>query len=333
MKKATLKDIAARAGVSVALVSNYLNRRPSARMSDDTRKRIDDAVAALDYHGSAIARSLRTGRSRIIGYVSEALRTEVAQNEMLAIFDAAAEENYQVFVAYSAARKQTLENIRMLKERGCDAIIVSGYFNETFSREICRSFNPVVILNTYPEIVMPDKILRYDYRAAVREAILHLQSLGHREIFYQTSLDGSHEQRYMEFTEFFGEEKVWQTRDENPTIEEWQDFIKHHSNCTALLHLNDFMAMRTIRHCRKLNIRIPEDMAVIGFDNIHAAECTTPSLSTISRPLADAAHCAVKALVAQLANETYSLPASLKCKFIIRESSAKTNQVSEPTIK
>ena len=101
MKKTTLKDIAIKSGVSVALVSNYLNKRPSARMSDETRKKIDAAVAELDYHGSAIARSLRTGKSKIIGYVSEALRTEVSQKEMLAIFDAAAEKKYQVFVAFS----------------------------------------------------------------------------------------------------------------------------------------------------------------------------------------------------------------------------------------
>ena len=320
MKKTTLKDIAAEAGVSVALVSNYLNRRPSARMSEDTRKRIDAAVAALDYHGSAIARSLRTGRSNIIGYVSEALRTEVSQNEMLAVFDAAAAANYQVFVAYSSAREKTLANIRMLKERGCDAIIVSGYFDEKFSREICRSFNPVVILNTFPDIALPGKILRYDYRAAVREAILHLQQSGHEKIFYQTSVDGSFEQRYMEFTAFFGEKRVWHTQNENPSFEEWQQFRSQHPDCTAMLHLNDFMAMRTIRHCRKMNMRIPEDMAIVGFDNIHAAECTTPSLSTVSRPLAQAAQCAVKSLLAQLRNEEYNLPESLKCEFIVRES-------------
>lgn len=320
MKKTTLKDIAAKAGVSVALVSNYLNRRPSARMSEETRKRIDAAVTELDYHGSAIARSLRTGRSHIIGYVSEALRTEVSQNEMLAVFDAAAEENYQVFVAYSSAREKTLENIRMLKERGCDGIIVSGYFNEDFSRKICSTFNPVVILNTYPDIVIKGRILRYDYRAAVREAILHLQKIGHKKIFYQTTTAGSCEQRFMEFTSFFGNEQVWHTKSENPSFEEWLRFRNQHPDCTALLHLNDFMAMRSIQHCRKMNINIPEDMAIVGFDNIHAAECTTPALSTIRRPLSQAAHCAVKSLLAQLRKEEYFLPETLKCEFIIRES-------------
>ena len=196
MKKTTLKDIAIKSGVSVALVSNYLNKRPSARMSDETRKKIDSAIAELDYHGSAIARSLRTGKSKIIGYVSEALRTEVSQNEMLAIFDVAAEKKYQVFVAFSNERAKTLSNIKMLKERGCDAIIVSGYYDQEFSEEICRSFNPVVILNTHPTASIPGKLLHYDYRKAFAEAISYLQAKGHKEIVYQTTLNDYFEQRY-----------------------------------------------------------------------------------------------------------------------------------------
>ena len=94
MKKVTLKDIAARAGVSIALVSNYLNHHPSARMSKQTQEKIDSALAELDYHCSDIARSLRTGRTNIIGYYSENLRNEVTRNEMLEIYNAAADENY-----------------------------------------------------------------------------------------------------------------------------------------------------------------------------------------------------------------------------------------------
>ena len=318
MKKTTLKDIALKAGVSVALVSNYLNRRPSARMSEDTRKKIDAAVAELDYHGSAIARSLRTGKSNIIGYVSETLRTEVSQNEMLAVFDAAAAEKYQVFVAFSEDRTKTLSNIRMLKERGCDGIIVSGYYDREFSEEICRSFSPVVLLNTHPTACIPGKILHYDYRTAVCEAIKYLQDKGHKEIIYQTMAGNINEQRYIEFVSHFGVEKVWAV--DNLSPEDFQEFFKKHPDCTAMLHLNDFIAMHTIQICSKLNIRVPEDLAIVGFDNIHAAECATPSLSTVRRPLAAAAAHAVRALVAQLNGERYDLPESLPCKFIPRES-------------
>lgn len=320
MAKVTLKDIAEKAGVSVALISNYINQRPSARMSAETKSKIDNAIKELDYHGSAIARSLRTGKSNIIGYVSEALRTEVSQNEMLAVFDAAAEENYQVFVAYASAREKTLANVRMLKERGCDAIIVSGYFDDDFSAEICRSFSPVVILNTHESAVNKGKMLRYNYRCAVKEAIDYLKKQGHSEIFYQTSSDGSLEQRYLEFISNFDESKVWYPPHDVPTLEDWLDFRKKHPECTAMLHLNDFMALRTIQLCNAAGMRVPQDLAIVGFDNIHAAECTSPSLASVSRPLQEAAQHAVKALLAQLRGEQYELPDSLPCKFIIRDS-------------
>lgn len=320
MAKVTLKNIAEKAGVSVALVSNYINQRPSARMSAETKLKIDNALKELDYHGSAIARSLRTGRSNIIGYVSEGLRTEVAQNEMLAIFDAAAAENYQVFVAYASAREKTLANIRMLKERGCDAIIASGYFDDEFSAQICKSFSPVVILNTHESAKNKGKILRYNYRCAIKEAIQYLQNKGHKEIFYQTSPECSHEQRFLEFVSNFDESKVWYQPHEVTTSEDWYQFRKEHPECTAILHLNDFMALRTVQLCNECNMRVPQDLAVIGFDNIHAAECTSPSLASISRPLQEAAQFAVKALIAQLRQEEYDLPESLPCKFIIRDS-------------
>ena len=318
MKKATLKDIAAKAGVSVALVSNYLNQRPSARMSENTKAKIDHAIAELDYRTSEIARSLRTGKSNIIGYVSESLRTEVAQNEMLAIFDAASEDNYQVFVAFSSDRKNTMASIRMLKDRGCDGIIVSGYFNESFSLEICNAFNNVVILNTYPDVMIPGKMIHYDYRIAVKEAISYLESKGHKEIVYQTTLNNYHEQRYLEFIEHFGTEKVWSIV--SPTLDDWRNFFKEHPNCSAMLHLNDFIAMQTIQSCSAMNIKVPADLAVVGFDNIHAAECATPPLATICRPLSEAASCAVKALIAKLNGREYTLPESLPCKFIPRGS-------------
>ncbi len=319
MKKTTLKDIAEKAGVSAALVSNYLNRNPSARMSDETRRKIDTALKELDYHGSAIARSLRTGKSRIIGYVSAALRTEVSRQEMMAVFNAAAEREYQIFVAYSPEKEMTLRNIRMLRERGCDAVIVSGFFSEEFSREICSISSNIIILNTHPAAEIPGKILRYDYRAAVREAILYLQSKGHENICYQTAYDSSFEQRYLEFTSFYGKENVWYPENNLPSVEEFAGYIKKHK-CTAMLHVNDFYAMRTIQNCTALNIRVPQDLAVIGFDNITAADYTTPTLSSISRPLAEAANIAVNHLIALINGEESELPPSLPCKFIPRGS-------------
>lgn len=318
MAKVTLKDIAKRAGVSVALVSNYLNRRPCARMSEETRKKIDVAITELNYRGSMIARSLRTGKSNIIGYVMLNTRTEIFQNEMLAVLDAAAARNYQIFIDFSTDGADTLDRIDMLTARGCDAFVVSGVFNEEITARICEKNNPLVILNSHPFASAPGKLLRYDYRCAVRECIKYLQAKGHSEIFYYNEPVLISDQRYLEFCEHFGTEKVWNVPE--PSFENWLEFHKKHPECTAIMHSNDIRAMKTIQYCRKSGIRVPEDIAIIGFDDIKAAECTSPPLSSICKPLKQAADFAVQALIDQLNGREYTLPESLPCRFIPRES-------------
>lgn len=320
MKKVTLKDIAGRAGVSVALVSNYLNRHPSARMTEQTREKIDQALKELDYHCSDIARSLRTGRTRVIGYFSESLRNEVTQNEMLEIYDAAAEENYRVIVGFSANRGTTIENIRAFQARGCDALIVSGYFDQDLAEQAAALPVPTVLLSTSATASVPGKLLRYDYRTAIRSAVDYLKDLGHTGIYYQTKYIQSHDQRYMEFVESVSEENIWFVPGQEISPENFHNFLKQHPDCTAMLHLNDFLAMRTIQNCTATGIKVPDDLSVVGFDNIHAADYTEPSLSTISRPLSEAAHHAVHAVLAELEKKTYCLPEVLPCHFVPRAS-------------
>ncbi len=321
MKKATLKDIAQAAGVSIALVSNYINRRPCARMSAETKERIDTALKTFDYQGSAIARSLRTGKSRIIGYISSALRTEVTQNEMLAIFDAAQKEGYQVFVVFAPDAEHMLHHVRMLRERGCDGVIVSGYLPQDITVEIIENCKPAIVLNTHPFAESPGKMLRYDYCTGVRDAIKYLQSKGHTGIYYQTFVRTREEQRFIEFSSLCGQDHVWHIDPKmNVSIADMKSFLKKHPDCSAILHLNDFLTMHSIRNCRALGLKIPEDIALVGFDNIHAAECSSPALSTISRPLHEVATMAVKSIISYIEEGICNLPASVPCKFIVRES-------------
>jgi DNA-binding LacI/PurR family transcriptional regulator len=319
MKRVTLKDIAARAGVSVALVSNYLNHHPSARMTEQTREKIDQALKELDYHCSDIARSLRTGRSRIIGYFSENLRNEVNQNEMMEIFDAAAAENYRVIVGFTGELKFSLENIRSFLARGCDALIISGFLNQKETDELAKLHIPVVILNTHPSTQFPGKMLRYDYRTAMNRAICYLQENGHTGIYYLAPVFTVNDQRTIEFLSHFPEDHVWNVK-RYPEPEQMKEFLKKHPDCTAMLHVNDYFALRTIQNCAALGIRVPEDIAIIGFDNIRAAEFSTPALSTICRPLRQAARSAVRAVIAALEGEQDGLPEILPCEFIPRNS-------------
>ena len=320
MKRVTLKDIAARAGVSIALVSNYLNRHPSARMTERTRKKIDKALNDLNYHCSDIARSLRTGRCNIIGYFTENLRNEVNQNEMIEIYDAAARENYRVIVGFSANRGTSMENIRAFIARGCDAVIVSGSFSQDMVDQLAELPIPTVILNTHYSAAFPGKMLRYDYRTAVRSAINYLKEQGHTGIYYIGGRQMYEDQRYCEFVESVSEKNVFGVDYGNISYDEWDSFMKSHPDCTAILHMNDFLALRTMQYAAASGLSVPDDLSVVGFDNIHAADFTVPTLSSISRPLASAAQYAVKAVLDELENKSSDLPEILPCEFIRRDS-------------
>lgn len=320
MKRVTLKDIAARAGVSVALVSNYLNRHPSARMSKETKEKIDTALVELNYHCSDIARSLRTGRSHIIGYFTENLRNQVNQNEMIEIYDAAARENYRVIVGFSPNSGMILENIRAFIARGCDAVIISGYFPQHIVDQLAILPVPTVMLNTHDTASFPGKMLRYDYRTAVRSAIDHLKKGGHTGIYYMCGSAMPEDQRYSECIRNVSAENILHMPDKEFMFDQWYSMIKKHPDCTAILHMNDFLAMKTIQYASAAGIAVPDDLAVIGFDNIKATDYTVPTLSSIRRPLASAAEHAVKALLAELENKPYDLPETLPCEFIRRDS-------------
>jgi DNA-binding LacI/PurR family transcriptional regulator len=318
MAKVTLKDIANRAGVSVALVSSYLNKKPNARMTNETKQKIDTAIAQLDYRGSAIARSLRTGKSYIIGYVAKSMRTEIAQNELMAVMAAAEEENYQVFATFNTSYEKTLSSIQMLIARGCDGIILSGSFDQEFSTYICQNFKPVFILNVHPNVTIPGMMIRYDYRSTIGDIITYLREKNHKNIFYQTYFEHAVDQRYLEFVKLCGENNVWQIS--NPTVDDLQKFYRDNPDCTAMLHLNDFIAMQTIQLCNKLSINVPHDLAIVGWDNVKAASCYTPSLSSVQKPLDLAAFYAIKSLLNQINGNTAEIPETLPCKFIARES-------------
>lgn len=320
MKKVTLKDIAARAGVSIALVSNYLNHHPSARMSKQTQEKIDSALAELDYHCSDIARSLRTGRTNIVGYYSENLRNEVTRNEMLEIYNAAADENYHVIVGFSANRGNTIENLRSFQARGCDAIIVSGFFTQEMLEAVVDLPVPTVILNTHPTSSLPGKMLRYDYQTPMRNVINFLKGQGHTGIYYQTRYYEPHDQRFQEFSRSVSEKNIWCLDHDDVAPGELKSFLAEHPDCSAIMHLNDYLALRTIQNGCAIGLDLPDDLSVIGFDNVRAAEYAVPSLSTISRPLADAAQAAVRAVLSQLEKMPYELPEVLPCEFIRRDS-------------
>ncbi|MER7204361.1 LacI family DNA-binding transcriptional regulator, partial [Streptomyces sp. NPDC000188] len=178
---ASIKDVAAAAGVSVATVSRVLNSHPS--VSPDARARVLGAVESLGYRPNAVARSLRTAQTRTLGLViSDVLNpyfTELARS----VEEEARSLGYSVIIGNADEQPDIQDHhVRTLVDRRIDGLLVSPTDGGSpLMLEAARSGTPMVFVDRWiPGVDVP--VVRSDGRTAVRDLVAHLHALGHRRL-------------------------------------------------------------------------------------------------------------------------------------------------------
>jgi len=179
--RTTLKDVAKEAGISFTLVSKYLTRNPGARMSPETKQRIDDALEKLNYRPSAVARSLKSGKTKTIGLVISDLR-----NPYFALFaDYTLREvknaGYQLLISLCGfGKEEEQENLRSLIERQCDGIIYcEQLFPASLTEQLEKERCPLILMDQKSDRFLYSKS---DDRESLKQAVSFLASRGHKEI-------------------------------------------------------------------------------------------------------------------------------------------------------
>ncbi len=289
--RTTLKDIALHAGVSTALVSNYLNGSRAARMSDATRERIEKALKELDYQPSWAARALRTGKSNIIGLAGTMLNYEVNQSEMLALFYAASQRGYQLSVQFTGDDPARLPGaVRSLLAQGCDVVIVSGNLTGEDCRKLAEYTPKLLLINSNKSSEIAGRTIRYDYESAVLTALNDLKSSGHENICYLCDKNWSIDQRMSAFLSMYPAENLVDCNLYGGRDKAWFDtLLASRKECRAFFCINDMIALELMQYLLLNGKKVPEDYSVLGFDNVHAAAMTIPALSSIARPLDEVA--------------------------------------------
>lgn len=292
-KRATLKDVALAAGVSVGMASRVLGEYGS--YSQDTRERVTKAARELGYRANALARSLRTGRAKVIGVTV----TNIASYHWITFIRgaeaAAASHGYQLILGHTGDDPgREREHIRALHERNVDGLILTPTSeNEDRIRELVEARFPVVLVESSMANIDTPRINIADHRAAF-EATSYLLSLGHRRIGMvageQTLSSGVDRLRgYLDALKERG-------------IEPDESLIGHGeyrydlayaatdrlmtmaSPPTALLISNEMMLGAALQCLKELRIRIPEDVSLVSFDDPPWAAFFTPGLTTIRTP-------------------------------------------------
>ncbi|QPP09649.1 LacI family transcriptional regulator [Streptomyces bathyalis] len=333
---AKLKDVAARAGVSVRTVSNVVNNAPA--VAPATRERVLRAIDELQYRPNLAARNLRQGRTGLIGLavpeVSSPYFGEIAE----LLIDAAQDRGWTVLIDRTDG---TAERERRLLE-GSERHTVDGMIMSPWSLtpgELGRhsATMPLVVLGEQETGGTADHVA-IDNVAAAREATAHLASLGRRRIAaigLQPQLsNGTAEQRaqgYREALAFaelpFGESLTREvaTLHREEGLRAMRELLDSPQAPDAAFCFSDELALGALRAAHEAGLRVPEDLALVGFDDIEDGRYSVPSLATVSPDKEQIAERALQCLADRVYGRLGHLPArqvTVPHRLVVRETAA-----------
>ncbi|MFE0464205.1 LacI family DNA-binding transcriptional regulator, partial [Kitasatospora sp. NPDC058965] len=307
----SLKDVALRAGVSVKTVSNVVNDYPHVRPG--TRERVRRAIDELGYRPNATARRLRTGRSGIIALAVPELGNPYFADLATAVIDAAAQHGHTVLLDHTAGERAKEDLVaRGFRSHLIDGLILSPIQleNEDLLR---RAGGPPLVLLGEREYQAPYDHIAIDNVAAARLAVRHLIGLGRRRIAFLGARKESLRQPAHLRLRGWREELLSAgaaAHDELVVATDGYDRRDGASAMARLLDLpeppdavfayNDLVALGALRLLAERGLRVPEDVAVVGFDDIEDARYGGVSLTTVAPDKAAIARLAVDCLITRI---------------------------------
>ncbi len=297
MKRATQKDVAARAGVSRATVSYVLNGRTDGtiRVSDETRQKVLDAIGSLRYRVNLTARGLKTRRSHLLAVLVPDLGNPFYPMLIRGAQKMAHASGYRILVFDSfSTREDELDFLKMALDRIADGLILAASYLDDSHIKILRDEGiPSVGIGPYLRNTGIDT-LSIDQPAAVHALIEHLVSRGHTRVGHITG-DLNNINGRIRYDAFRAEmaarglpvdphhilEGDFLREGTARKVEQWLSSLAPGERPTAVFAANDLMAIEAITAARRLGLSVPEDLAVCGFDNIPEAEFVEPPLTTV----------------------------------------------------
>lgn len=334
MEKLNIDKVAKLAHVSRSVVSRVLNDHPN--VSDVARERVMEVVNKYNYRPNSVARSLATNSSHEIGVLvtqseDEALGSAFWMQMHRGIFEESKQRGYFVSLSYvSPGNREELNNF-ILNERRLDGyILLTQEVTDMVGRELFDKNIPIVLVGHVPrkkEVSSVD----VDNVKGGKLAAKHLLQLGHEKIGVMlASLDmkeskdrlkglrEAHRETGITFSEDRIEIVDYQFRAGYNTMKKW---IESKTDITAVFCASDTIAMGALLAARELGKRVPEDYAVIGFDDLSFAEFTYPPLTTIHQPIFQKGKMAANLLINEIEDEgSGRQKINLAPQLVIRES-------------
>lgn len=329
-----IRDVAKRARVSTATVSRTVNQ--VATVDAQLAKRVWKAIEELGYYPNRSARTLVSGRSHVFGLIVSEI-TNPFFPEIVQTFETlAVEQHYEILLTSTIHDPKRMElAVRRMIESRVDGVAILTFGMEDYLLEHLRFRNlPLVFIDIGPKAPRVSNI-RVDYSDGIRQAVQHLAALRHERIGFITgplklrsavarkvAFEASVREIGMPVKSEFiveGDHKLEGGKRALKKLSELRE------RPTALLCSNDMTAIGVMREAFDLGIKVPQELSIVGFDDIRMAEFMTPPLTTVQMSQSELARLAFEALLKEVRRATLAPEGTeyvLKTRLVLRGSTA-----------
>jgi LacI family transcriptional regulator len=298
--RVTLEDMARCLGLSRSTISRALNDHP--RVSEDTKERVRALAEEMGYIPDEIAKGLRLRETRVLGFITQGFASSYSGDILQGVEETASEMGYSVIVGTSrGSPKVEKELILTFLGRKVDGLIIVPIVsrrNARFYQSLLRQNFPLIFVDRHLPEVKSGYVTTHNHRGA-REAVLHLIEQGYRRIACLAGLEAhcfEVEERVRGYNEVLDEYSLPYRRvcgEHNLEgfnnhihygYEQTIDILQEDEKPDAIVAINDEIALGAMRACIECGVRVPEDVGIIGFDNLLIDAYLPISLTSIQQP-------------------------------------------------
>jgi LacI family transcriptional regulator len=329
--KVTIKDVARKAGVSPATASRVAGNY--GYTSKAIQQKVKLAIQELGYHPNTIARSMVTKSTHTLGLIVTDITNPFFAHLMRSVEDVTWEAGYTLFLANTDENTQREEAvIRTILERQVDGLILVPATSQPmpYLQHFIQQGIPLVLLDRNVKGIAADAVM-VDNENGAYQAVMHLIRLGHRRIgMVIDNLDiSTNAERLAGYRRAFREvdlpvnECLIQSCQftELSAFNLTTEMLNHPQRPTALFAANNFMTLGILRAAQEANLRIPGDLALVGFDDLEWTALSDLQITAIAQPVQELGNVAAKRLLMRLqGDQTSPMEIRLKTKLIIRKS-------------
>jgi LacI family transcriptional regulator len=338
-RPARSQDVAELAGVSRTTVSFVLNDVPGVKITDETRQRVLNAARELDYYPTAAARSLASGKTNRIGLILGEGQDRLAADAFLPTFlqgvtASVHQRGYLLMLQLAEDVPSHEAYLRLIREQQVDGLILSGpRSDDPLLAQLAEERFPLILHGRLDGYDFP--CVDVDNRAGAYQAVTHLLSLGHRRIGFISNAPLSYsgaQDRFAGYREALAEydipldDGLVRTAVFLPETGRaaMESLLSQPERPTAVFAAGDVVAIGAMRAVHRAGLRIPDDLAVIGFDDIFLAAQTQPPLTTVRVPAYGLGWTAAEILISLIRGDEEVSSVVLETELVIRESCGAT---------